>query len=118
MKILFLTVCFLFGMTAFGQTIDAPSTQEWNAVFSSLAGIGGMKAAAIIALVVQVLMLLVRQFIQGKWKLAIVSGLTLLGAIVGAFVDGGGGIASIFTNAVVLTSVQVLFHQIYSQVKK
>ncbi len=99
-------------------TGDAPSTAEWNVLFSSLAGIGGLKVAGIIALVVQAAMLVVRQFVQGKWKLAIVAGLTLIGAIVGAFVEGGGGIASIFTNTLVITAVQVLFSQIFVQAKK
>ena len=109
----------LFAGAAFAQiTGDVPSVNEWNTLFSSLAGIGGLKAAGIIAILVQASMLVVRQFVQGKWKLAIVAGLTFVGAIVGAFIEGGGGVGSIFTNTLVITSVQVLMNQIFVQAKK
>lgn len=120
MFLVMMVVCFTFIATAaFAQiTGDAPTQAEWNVLFGSLAGIGGLKVAGIIALVVQALMLVVRQFVQGKFKLAIVAGLTLIGAIIGSFVEGGGGIASIFTNTLVITAVQVLFSQILVQAKK
>lgn len=112
--------CFtLIATAAYAQvTGDAPTQAEWNALFGSLAGIGGLKAAGIIALVVQALMLGVRQFVQGKWKLAIVAGLTLIGSIAGSMIEGGGGVGSILTNSLVITSVQVLFNQIFVQAKK
>lgn len=117
--VLFMITFTFVATVAYAQiTGDAPSSSEWNAVLGSLAGIGGLKVAGIIALVVQIAMLVVRQFVQGKFKLAIVAGLTLIGAIIGAFVEGGGGIASIFTNALVITSVQVLISQIFVQAKK
>lgn len=122
LKMLVVTLCLtltLFTAAAYAQiTGDAPSPAEWNALFVSLAGIGGLKAAGIIALCVQIAMLVVRQFVQGKFKLAFVAGLTLIGAVIGAFVEGGGGIASIFTNTVVITAVQVLMNQIFTQALK
>lgn len=119
---LVLIVCLVFtffAASALAQiTGEAPSPAEWNVLFSSLSGIGGLGVAGIIMLVVQAAMLVVRQFVQGKWKLLIVAGLTLVGAIAGAFVQGGGGFASIFTNTVVMTAVQVLFAQVVIQIQK
>lgn len=120
MFVVMLALTFTFITTvAYAQiTGDAPTSAEWNVLFSSLAGIGGLKVAGIIALVVQASMLVIRQFVQGKWKLAIVAGLTLIGSIAGALIEGGGGIGSIFTNTLVITAVQVLFSQILVQAKK
>lgn len=119
MRSLFIVLMTFVSVVAFGQiSAEVPSPAEWNVLFGSLVGIGGLKAAGLIALGVQILMLIVRQFVQGKWKLAIVAGLTLLGSIAGALIEGGGGIGSIFTNALVITSVQVLFNQILVQSKK
>lgn len=100
-----------------GINDSIPTSQEYLQLFSSLQGIGGLKAASIIALIVQAAMLGVRQFVQGKYKLLIVAALTLIGSAVSAYISGG-SFASVMTNSVVLTSVQVLINQIFVQVKK
>jgi hypothetical protein len=46
-----------------------------------------------------------------------VSALTLVGSAVSAYISGG-SFASVMTNSVVLTSVQVLANQIFTQIKK
>lgn len=108
----------LIGHYALAQTPSdtIPTSQEYLQLFSSLQGIGGLKAASIIALIVQAAMLGVRQFVQGKYKLLIVSALTLIGATVSAYISGG-GFASVLTNTVVLASVQVFVNQIFTQIK-
>lgn len=114
-----LVVGILLGQHVFAQGINdsIPSSQEYMQLFASLQGIGGLKAAGIIALIVQAAMLGVRQFVQGKYKLLIVAALTLIGAAVSAYISGG-SFASVMTNSVVLTSVQVLVNQIFTQIKK
>lgn len=113
-----LVIGVFLGQNVFAQTPDSiPTMDEYLKLFSSLQGIGGLKAAGIITLVVQLAMLLVRQFVQGKYKLLIVSALTLIGASISAYVSGG-NFASVLTNSVVLTSVQVLVNQIFTQIKK
>jgi hypothetical protein len=113
-----LIIGVFLGQNVFAQTPDSiPTASEYLQLFSSLQGIGGLKAAGIITLIVQALMLIVRQFVQGKYKLLIVSALTLIGAAVSAYISGG-NFASVMTNSVVLTSVQVLVNQIFTQIKK
>jgi len=113
-----LVIGVFLGQQVFAQTPDSiPTAQEYLQLFASLQGIGGLKAAGIILLIVQALMLIVRQFVQGKYKLVIVSALTLVGSAVSAYISGG-SFASVMTNSVVLTSVQVLANQIFTQIKK
>jgi len=114
-----LIVGVFLGQNVFAQVLNdsIPTSQEYFQLFASLQGIGGLKAAGIITLIVQALMLIVRQFVQGKYKLLIVSALTLIGAAVSAYISGG-SFASVMTNSVVLTSVQVLANQIFTQIKK
>ena len=114
-----LVVGVLLGQHAFAQVINdsVPTNQEYLQLFASLQGIGGLKAAGVIALIVQAAMLGVRQFVQGKYKLLIVAALTLVGSAISAYVSGG-SFASVMTNSVVLTSVQVLVNQIFTQIKK
>lgn len=115
-----LVVGVLLGQHAFAQVINdsAPTSQEYLQLFASLQGIGGLKGAALVALIVQAAMLGVRQFVQGKYKLLIVAALTLVGSAVSAYISGGNSFASVLTNSVVLTSVQVLVNQIFTQIKK
>ena len=114
-----LVIGILLGQHVFAQTPNdsIPTASEYMQLFASLQGIGGLKAAGIIALIVQAAMLGVRQFVQGKYKLLIVAALTLVGAAVSAYISGG-SFASVMTNSVVLTSVQVLVNQIFTQIKK
>jgi len=114
-----LIIGIFLGQNVFAQVPNdsIPTASEYLQLFSSLQGIGGLKAAGIITLIVQALMLIVRQFVQGKYKLLIVSALTLIGAAVSAYISGG-NFASVMTNSVVLTSVQVLVNQIFTQIKK
>ena len=115
-----LVVGILLGQHVFAQGINdsIPSSQEYMQLFASLQGIGGLKGAALVALIVQAAMLGVRQFVQGKYKLLIVATLTLVGSAVSAYISGGNSFASVMTNSVVLTSVQVLVNQIFTQIKK
>lgn len=117
--LLTLVVGILLGQHVFAQTPNdsIPTASEYMQLFASLQGIGGLKAAGIIALIVQAAMLGVRQFVQGKYKLLIVAALTLVGSAISAYISGG-SFASVMTNSVVLTSVQVLVNQIYTQIKK
>lgn len=112
-------VGIMLGQSVFAQGINdsIPTSQEYLQLFASLQGIGGLKAAGIIALVVQAAMLLVRQFVKGKYKLLIVAALTLVASAISAYMVGG-SFGSVMANSVVLTSVQVLINQILTQIKK
>jgi len=107
-----------FTIKAIAQDNSLPPSQtEWTAFFDSLKGLGGMKAAAIILVAVQGIMLVVRQFIQGKWKLLIVSALTFVAAIIGGFASGQPIMSALLSGGALL-SLQVFISQIVLQFQK
>lgn len=71
--------------------------------------------------ITQIVMLVVNsQFgdkLAGKWKLLIVSGVSIVSAFLGQLaIDVSWGVA--LTSGVVVTAVQVFVHQIYAQLNK
>lgn len=110
-----LTFLFLT-FAAHAQVMDPPTSTEVGAFFSQLTHLSG-GAVGIILVAVQGIMLLVRQFVQGKWKLAIVSGLTIIAAIVGGLVEHK-TLMEIIMSSAVLTALQVFGSQIVTQVGK
>lgn len=102
-------------LQAFGQDPNSvPTTDEWGTFFKSLSGVGGAGIAGIILTVVQLAMLVVRQFVQGKFRLLIVTGLTFIASIVAGFVSGQ-PIMSALLSAGALSSLQVFIHQFAAQ---
>lgn len=78
-------------------------------------------ALGIVFIAVQVLLKVAKvgflDKIAGKWKLLIVTGLTLVGAVVANLVQGGSW-QSILADGAVLTAAQVLFNQALKQFSK
>lgn len=86
-----------------------------RAVWSTVQGMHGAGGLAIIAAVVQLVMLFFRtnlgDGIEGKYKIVIVSLMTLVGAIV-AGVLAGQSILEVLASAAVLSALQVFVHQL------
>lgn len=113
----FIGMIFLLGSVAFAQDVNPPTADEINAFFASLSSVGGLKGSALILFIVQAAMLGVRQFVQGKYKLMIVVGLTLLGSIISGLSQGQ-NIVAILLSAGALSSLQVFISQVAIQFKK
>lgn len=104
-------------LRVFGQDVTAPSADEIQQYLAVLAGIGGLKGAALIVAIVQGLLLFFRSKLAdfaGKWKLLIVSLLTFLGAFFGVVLTGK-PYAQAFFDGAVLTAFQVFAHQAWTQ---
>lgn len=114
----FVTVLFL-GMAALadGLVTSPPSGDEFSAFVALISGVGGLGTTGIILVAVQGLMLVARQFLQGKYLLLIVSLLTLIGSGVGAMVSGGNILQGLLSGAG-LAAMQVFISQIVIQFKK
>lgn len=116
---LFSVSVFLFGIAAFAQDggVTPPSGEELNLFLQSLGGVGSLKAVGIVLLVVQGLMLFFRSKLAdfaGKYKLLIVTALTLIASICAGLVSGQSISASILSGGA-LATLQVFMNQIYTQ---
>lgn len=120
---LFSLVAFLLTMlsVAFAQdVIVPPSGAEMQAILTALGGLKGASSLAIVAVVVQGLLLVFRSSFakfSGAFQLLIVNALTLVGAFV-AMKSQGMPVVAIITNAQVLTAAQVFVHQLIKQFTK
>lgn len=118
--ILLTIVLFLIPTIAFAQEPTPSFDQIINDIVSLMKGAGGMGAVAIILAVVQILMKLSKTFIgdlAGRWKITIVTGLTLAGSILGAIMQGGSIWSALITGGV-LSTAQVFVNQLVKQFKK
>ena len=103
---------------AFAQEVVAPPTQEEIASFlASLGGIKGAGTMAIVATVVQFIMLLAKSGLgkmAGVYQILLVSFLTLVGGVVGLKMNGlDWGSAILHSSS--LAAGQVFLHQLYKQ---
>lgn len=104
-------------LRAFGQDVQPPSGQEITQFLALLSGVGGLKGAALIALVIQGLMLFFRSGLAnfaGKWRLAVVLGLSFVGSFVGVIATGKPWTAAILDGAVI-AAFQVFANQMWKQ---
>lgn len=119
--IVFAAFMFTFlGLRVFAQEVGiiAPSPEEITKFLALLAGIGGLKGAALAVVVIQGLMLFFRTNLAdfaGKWKLLIVSGLSFVAAFVGILSTGAPWTTALVDGAV-LAAFQVFANQIWKQV--
>lgn len=100
--------------------IVPPSGDEWAALLASLGGLKGAGVLGIVAIVVQGLMLAARQFlvnVAGKWKFALVSGLSLVGGILALKLTGIDWVAALMHSST-LAAAQVFLHQMILQFQK
>lgn len=119
--LLSLTLLFVMCSVALAQdVIVAPSADDLQAIMSAIGGLKGASSLAIVAVVVQGLLLVFRSSFakfSGAFQLLIVNGLTLVGAFV-ALKAQGMPVLAIITNAQVLTAAQVFVHQLIKQFSK
>lgn len=115
---LFVFMFVIFAVNALAQgTITPPSQDEIDVFLHSLAGIGGLKGVAIVLLIVQGLMLLFRSHLAdfaGKYRLLIVTFLTLVAALVMGMSSGQTPLAALLSGSA-LTTLQVFMNQLYNQ---
>jgi hypothetical protein len=109
-----LMVTFLFlSAQALAQDVPVPSVDEWTSLLSAFGSLGSGKLAIII-IAVQALMLFVRQFLHGKYRLIAVSFLTLAFTIV-VGLNNGQSMPEVITSASVLAALQVFGHNFINQ---
>ena len=99
------------------DVIIPPSADEIQALLVSLGGLKGAGALAIVAVVVQSLMLFFKSSIAsfaGKFQLLIVMLLTLVGGVI-ALKAQGLEWGAVLIHSSTLTAVQVFLHQIFKQ---
>lgn len=96
-----------------------PDQQALDHLLQGLGGAAGAGALGIAVLITQVLMFLARSplaDLAGKWKLAIVTGVSLLATVIAGKVAGQTWMAALLSGPVV-AAAQVFFHQIFDNFK-
>lgn len=96
---------------------EVPNEEVLSALLALVGGVKGASGLAIVALSVQLLMKFFGSSLAnfaGKYKLLIVSVLSLGGAVVASMVQGS-SLVNALVNGSVLTAVQVLGSQVYIQ---
>jgi len=91
-----------------------PDTEFWTQLLALLGGVGGMSGLAIAAGVVQLAMVFLKTSygqIAGKYKLLVVSGLSLAGAILAGLISGQ-PLLNALLNGAVLAAIQVFVNEI------
>lgn len=118
-SVMLLVGVFFLGLSVFANDIIVapPTGEEFSAFVQLLSGVGGMGSAGIILIVVQGLMLVARQFLQGKYLLLMVSGLTLVASGLSSVISGGSILQGLMSGAG-LATMQVFISQLIIQFKK
>lgn len=112
----------LFSSTlALGVTpADSPECQDWIDFINALGGLGNLGTLGVVGVLVQGVMLLLRTKVgdlAGKYKILIVTGLSLVMGVVG-LMQGGLGLVAALMHSTTLSAFQVFLHQLYKQVIK
>lgn len=97
--------------------IEPPTPEEIMAFLAAIGGLKGASILAIVAVVVQGIMLALRSplgKLAGKVRLVIVLGLTLVGGVLGLMVSGV-DLLNALMHSTTLAAMQVLANQIYKQ---
>ena len=96
------------------------AVQPADVLTELLTFVGGLKGASVLAISVGVTQLLMKFFnsslanFAGKYKLLVVSALSLVASVLGSFASGASIMNALMSGAV-LASVQVFGHQVYLQ---
>lgn len=120
LRLLALVFVPLFASLALGQVVDPslpPSGEELQAFFTALGGIQGMSTLALVGLGIQGLMLAFRgplSSLAGAGKLTLVTGLSLLGGVIGLRAAGLDW-ALCLMHSTSLAAAQVFLHQLWKQ---
>ena len=97
--------------------VTVGTDQFLMSLWQFVGGAKGMSGMALVAAVVQVVMLFFKTSLAnfaGKYRLLIVLGLTLVGSIVGLMTQGV-SLAAALVNGATLSAAQVFAHQLYKQ---
>ena len=120
----FIFLSVLYPLTSFAQEVVAPVIEQMSVVASplieSLGGNQGVTSLAVVALIVQALMLGVNSkygHLAGKYRFAIMYGLNALGGIMALKLQGMDTITAL-THSNTMAAYQVMLNQAYKQVFK
>lgn len=116
-QVAFVASFVLFAAVCFAQEVVPPSGDEWGALIAALGNLKGAGVLGISALVVQVLMLGVRQFnFAGKYRLLVMCALSVGGASIGLKISSPAmSWLQILSSGAVLAALQLLAHQVKKQ---
>jgi len=106
----------MFTLTAFGEEIIPPAAEDWGKIIMDLTK-GELSIMAIVAAVVQAMMLLLRSPLgekSGRFRLLAVSGLTLVGGVVGLMTQGM-AVGSALAHSSTLAALQVFGFELYKK---
>lgn len=112
------TMALLASILAFGDDqAVVPADQFMVAFWQFLGGFKGLSGMAAVAAVVQIVMLFFKSTLSGfagKYRLLIVTGLTVVASVVG-LMGQGMTLTAALLNGATLTAVQVFAHQLWKQ---
>lgn len=92
-----------------------PSKEDIAGLIAAIGGIKGASTLAIVMLICQILMVVMKSKLgafSGGWQLVIVTGLSMIGTVVGYAMVNGTSIGAALVSGVGLAAVQVFGHQI------
>lgn len=99
------------------ELVQVPTEQFLGSLWQFIGGVGAMKGLALVAGVVQILMLFFRTSLSnfaGKYRLLIVLALTLVASVV-TLMSQGLPLMAALMHGTTLGSLQVLGHQLWKQ---
>jgi hypothetical protein len=102
------------------EVVMPPTAGEWAKLVESLGGLKGAGTLAIVAFLVQLIMLLLRTQLgefAGRWRLLAVLGLTMVGGVLGLKMQGMEWVAALM-HSTTLAAAQVFGHQAFKQFAK
>jgi hypothetical protein len=132
MKYLSILCVYLFSVVAFGQEVAAPAIQPvadlsqnievqdfLSFLVQSMGGLKGASSLAIVAMIVQGLVMVMRlkfadKFVHG-YKLLIVYGLSMVGGVL-TLMSQGIDLQAALIHANSMAAYQVFFHQVIKQI--
>jgi hypothetical protein len=119
MSFIYMGLTLVMGI-AYALETAAPTVEDWKILLEAVGGLKGAGTLGIVAFVAQAILLIARTTLgdfAGKWKLAIIAFVSVVGAVTGLMMEGMTLIMSL-THGTVLAAVQVLAAQVYIQIKK
>lgn len=96
-----------------------PSKEDIAAMLTALGGIKGAGTMAIVILVCQILMMLMKSKLgafSGGWQLVIVTGLSVIGTVAGYAMVNNVSIGAALVSGVGLAAIQVFGHQVLGKI--
>lgn len=115
---LLLVFSFVFCLASFADVTDPlPDSEFWTGLLSFLSSISGKSILALVAGLVQVAMVFFRTSLSnfaGKYKLLVVTGLSVVGVVLAGLMAGESVLVTLFSG-VGLAALQVFINQVIKQ---